>query len=146
MATFVGTQSDFVKALKELIELDYDAVEAYQAAINRLDNTTYIEKLESFKADHQRHITELSILLKKHSEDAPTGPSLAKQWLTKGKVVLANLVGDNTILSAMRSNEEDTNKAYERMQNYPDMWQDGIEILKRGLEDERRHKAWFDTI
>ena len=146
MATFVGTQSNFVKALKELIELDYDAVEAYQTAINRLSNITYIEKLESFKADHQRHITELSILLKKHNEDGPTGPSLTKQWLTKGKVVLANLMGEHVILSAMRSNEADTNTAYERMQNYPDMWQDAIEVLKRGLEDERRHKAWFGTI
>ena len=146
MTTFVGMQGNFVKALKELVELDYDAVEAYEAAINRLGEATYIEKLKEFKEDHLRHIEELSGLLKDHNEEPPTGPSLAKQWLTKGKVILANLVGDDATLSAMSSNETDTNKAYERMQDYQDIWEEAVDILKRGLEDERRHKAWLDSI
>ena len=29
MVTMVGTQSDLIAAIKDLIELDYDAVEAY---------------------------------------------------------------------------------------------------------------------
>ena len=37
----------------------------------------------------------------------------AKSYLTQGKVILANLIGDLTILRAMRSNEIDTNTAYE---------------------------------
>ena len=41
MATLVGTQTKFVDALKELAELDHDAIEAYEAAINRLENEFY---------------------------------------------------------------------------------------------------------
>jgi hypothetical protein len=33
MVTFTGTQSSFLDAISDLIELDYDAVEAYEAAI-----------------------------------------------------------------------------------------------------------------
>jgi len=144
MVTLVGTQGNFEDALKELIELDYDAVEAYEAAINRVDNQEYKAKLREFMEDHRRHIAEISELLKKHNIDAPQGPSLTKQWLTKGKVVLANLVGDDTILTAMKSNEIDTNTAYERMADREDLWDEARPLILRGLEDERRHKAWLE--
>lgn len=143
MTTLVGTQTDFSDALRNLLELDYDAVEAYDAAINRLENTTYIQKLSEFRDDHKRHIQELSNLLRSHNEETPEGPSM-KQWLTKGKVVLANLVGDDTILGAMKTNEEDTNTAYERMAEREDQWDDAKAIIQRGLHDERKHKRWLD--
>jgi rubrerythrin len=146
MVTLVGTQGDLAAAIKELIELDYDAVEAYEAAINRLDNQDYKEKLSEFKKDHQRHIQELSILLGQHQiTEIPSGPSTIKQWLAKGKVVLAELVGDSAILAAMKSNEIDTNTAYERFSAREDLWADARPIILRGLEDEKRHKAWLET-
>jgi rubrerythrin len=146
MVTLVGLQTDVVDAIQDLIELDYDAVEAYQAAINRLDNQVYKIQLRQFMADHERHIQELSTVLRRHSEEVPEGPSIGKQWLTKGKVVIANLMGDNAILLAMRSNEVDTNKAYERMSKRADLPVDISNIIARGLEDERRHKAWLESI
>jgi len=147
MVTLVGTQSKFSNAVRELVELDYDAVEAYDAAINRLENTSYKSKLREFRADHERHIKELSALLLQHNEKIPEGPSAVKQWLAKGKVVLANLVGDKTILTAMKSNEDDTNAAYEKMNQHKEMWLEAREVLQRGLADEQRHKEWLeDTI
>ena len=41
MATMVGTQKSFTEAIKELVELDYDALGAYEAAINNLENPEY---------------------------------------------------------------------------------------------------------
>jgi len=145
MTTFVGTQTNFSDAVKELLELEYDAKEAYEAAINRVESLDYKQKLEEFKADHEQHIRNLTELLRNHNEEAPTGPS-GKQWLAKGKVVLANLIGDDTILAAMVSNESDTNTAYERMNDRTDKWADAIEIIQRGLADEKRHKAWLETV
>lgn len=140
MVTLVGTQDSFAGVIKELIELDYDAVEAYEAAINRLNSEAYKKQLSIFMEDHKRHIKELSELLTQHKEEAPQGPSTLKQWLAKGKVVIANIIGDAAILTAMISNEEDTNTAYERVNAREDKWEDSQEIIKRGLEDERRHK------
>ncbi|MBN8827743.1 MAG: DUF2383 domain-containing protein [Sphingobacteriia bacterium] len=145
MVTLVGTQTEFLDAVKDLIELDYDAAEAYDAAINRLENNDYKEKLRQFKEDHDRHTRELTNLVQKHGEEAPDGPS-GKQWLTKGKVVLADLMGDKAILMAMRSNEIDTNTAYDRLLDHEGMWDDAREIIKKGFEDEKHHKAWFDEI
>lgn len=107
MTTLVGIQNNFVDAIKELVELDYDAIEAYEAAINRITDENYKTQLQRFKEDHERHVKELNELLSKHKEEEITGPS-SKQWLTKGKVVLATQIGDRAILHAMLSNEEDT--------------------------------------
>lgn len=143
MVSFVGMQSNFADALKELTELEYDATEAYETAISKLKNQTYINKLKEFKADHQRHIKELSNLLQKHAEEAPTEPS-SKGWLTKGKAILGGLIGDKAILMAIRSNEIDTNTAYDRMFIHKNIWPEAIPIIQRGLEDERRHKSWLE--
>lgn len=145
MVTKVGLQTDFADALRDLTELDYDAIEAYDVAINRVDNIEYKTKLTEFRDDHRRHVEENSALLASHGEEAPAGPS-GKQWLTKGKVVLADMIGDTTILVAMRSNEIDTNTAYERLNAHEGRWEDSLEFLSRGLSDERRHKAWLESI
>lgn len=142
MVTKVGLQSDYIAALKDLIELDYDAVEAYESAIEKLDNKKHQDALKTFKEDHERHIKELTQHLQKMGESYPTGPS-AKSILTKGKVFLANIMGDKQILYAMQSNEEDTNKAYERMQEYEEIEGELKQILERGLKDEKHHYEYL---
>jgi rubrerythrin len=146
MTTAVGLQTRFENAVKDLVELDFDAIEAYNAAINRIENEEYRTKLKEFKTDHERHVQELSELLRKHDIDAPSGPSMVKQWLAKGKIIIADLAGDQAILIAMKSNEEDTNTAYQRVSEYKDIWEDAVFIIHRGLEDERRHKAWIESV
>jgi Domain of unknown function (DUF2383) len=143
MVTLVGLQTTFASAVLDLIELEYDAKEAYEAAIARLTNQVYISKLKEFLADHERHIKELTSLVENHDESAPNGPS-GKQWLTKGKVILANLISDEAVLRAMRSNEIDTNAAYDRLSDYDDIWPDAKVIVTKAFADEKRHKAWFD--
>lgn len=143
MATLVGTQTEFHDALYALCELDYDAIEAYQAAINRLKNESYKEQLTQFMDDHLRHVDEISAVLKRHQQAVPKGPGM-KKYLTQGKVVLAHLLGDNAILKAMITNEADTNTAYERVNSHANKWDDATDILSRGLSDEKRHKKWLE--
>lgn len=99
-----------------------------------------------FMQDHLRHIKEVSDLLKKHNVVAPSSPTLAKQWITKGKVVIGNLIGDTAILMALRSNEIDTNTAYERLKIHEHIWPDAKEIINCGLTDEHKHKKWLETV
>ena len=66
-----------------------------------------------------------------------------KQILTQGKVVFANLLGDKAILKAMKTNEDDTNVAYERLNSHPGKLTEAIMALEQGLRDERRHRAWL---
>jgi rubrerythrin len=146
MVTLVGMQLEFSSAVKELLELEFDALEAYNYSIDHLEQPTYRTKLKEFRKDHERHIQELTALLKKHGEEAPTGPSMIKQWLAKGKAFMGNLIGDRAILIAMSSNEIDTNTAYERLLNHSKKWADSNDILTQGLADERRHKKEIDAL
>jgi uncharacterized protein (TIGR02284 family) len=143
MATLVGRETHFTDTMKQLVELDYDAVAAYQAAIDRLDDPFTRDHLGEFMSDHQRHIQELSHLLRELGFEPPT-ESDAKAFLTQGKVVIGSLVGDKGILAAMRSNEDDTNEAYERALEREDVLPRARGLLERNLEDERRHRAWIE--
>ena len=42
MVTNVGNQTKFIDAIKELIELDYDAVDTYKLAIEKLKNLEFL--------------------------------------------------------------------------------------------------------
>jgi uncharacterized protein (TIGR02284 family) len=143
MATLIGNEASFVDTLKSLIELDFDAAEAYEAAISRLDDPLVRDQLGQFMSDHQRHIQELSALVRDLGQVPPTTSDI-KAVLTQGKVVIGGLVGDKGILSAMRSNEDDTNQAYEQALKRNDILSRAEGILKQNLADERRHRSWIE--
>jgi len=144
MVTMVGKQRSFDEAMVSLLELEYDALEAYETALERI-SAPYKDELTEFTNDHRRHISELTRLLTEHQHpDIPTGPSGGKHLLTKGKVILGSLVGDKAILMAMHSNEGDTNTAYERMISRTDKWSEADVIINQALKDERKHKAWLE--
>lgn len=146
MVTMVGKQHTFGDAMASLLELEYDALEAYEAAVERI-GSQYKSELINFMNEHRRHINDLTDLLTQHQyPNIPTGPSMGKQWLAKGKVVMAGLVGDKAILLAMQSNEQDTNTAYERMTSRTDKWPDADTVLAQGFADERKHKAWLEQV
>lgn len=142
MATLVGTEGELVEMLKHLIELDHDAVEAYVVAVERSTELAHRQALTSFQLDHERHISELGALVRRLGGTPPAGGDL-KRILTRGKVVIGALAGDAAILLAMKSNEEDTNTAYERASARLSLPADVAEVLNRGLSDERRHREWI---
>lgn len=142
MATVMNAK-EVISDLNDLIQLDYDAIAAYQSAIERLDTAGYKAQLTDFMGDHKRHVKELSEVVRSEG-GTPATEGDAMKILTKGKVVIAGLVGDEAILKAMRVNEEVTNTKYEDAveEGYPEQIQ---ALLRQGLADERRHKDWLET-
>lgn len=143
MATMAGAQKDVRSMLKELIELDFDAIDAYRAAIERLEDSQTKSKLSEFMGDHQRHTRDLSNFMREMGGTPPSEGDV-KSVLTAGKVKLADLAGDKAILKAMKTNEDDTNKAYERAVKNEGLTADLAATLQGNLEDERRHRAWIE--
>ncbi|EFA79653.1 hypothetical protein PPL_07512 [Heterostelium album PN500] len=136
----------FVSALQKLVECDYDAIESYKISIDHMSDERSKEVLEEYMLDHQRHIRDLTELLWQHGESVPSGPS-SKRFLSRGKVVLDEMRGnDSAILSAMHSNEDDTNRAYERICNRSDLWQASRSILERGREEEIKHRKGIEDL
>lgn len=143
MTTLVGLESDLNRLQKHLIELDYDAIEAYDAAIARVKSDDYRTQLNAFRSDHQRHVEELSRVLRDGGQKPPKGPDF-KRVLTQGKVVVAGLMGDRAVLFAMKTNETDTNVAYQRATANDAVPAQVKDLLRRNLADERRHREWME--
>jgi uncharacterized protein (TIGR02284 family) len=129
--------------LNNLIQLDYDAIDAYDAAIDRVASPEYKARLREFRDDHARHTRDVGAVVTELG-GTPARQGGAKSMMTRGKVMLADLMGDSAILQAMKSNEEDTNTAYERAVKAGEGTPAAIAALRAGLEDERRHRAWIE--
>ena len=147
MVTLVGTQTDFNDAIRELIELEYDAIGAYKLAISKLKSAAYKDKLKEFLSDHERHIADIKDFYEDELVILPTSGDLIKGCLAKLKVAISSVVSDRTILKAMLTNELDTNTAYERMNHHQGVPNNPAitSALKLAYEDEVRHKAWLEA-
>ena len=143
MATMVGSQQELAKLLNSLIELDFDAIEAYKVAVDKLSDVNDKAELRSFMGDHQRHVEDLKPLVSRTGEKPSDGTNI-KVVLTKGKVVLASIMGDRAILSAMKSNEDEANATYERATKRNDLPADVRVVVTKNLSDERRHRAYME--
>ena len=142
MATTIGTEDRLDDLLTDLIQLDHDAADAYQAAIDRIENGGFRSVLAAFKQDHLRHIEELGGFLTRMGKTPPHEGDI-KSYLTQGKVVLGGLMGDKAILQAMKTNEDDTNTAYGRAVQHKQADADLLSALQQALGDERRHRDWM---
>ena len=142
MATLVGTQSDLNSLLASIIDLDLDAVEAFDAAIQRVNEAATRAALQAFRADHLRHIEELRPVLEATGRRAPQRSDFA-HVLTAGKGVVAGLLGDAALLTALKADEEDSNIAYERACDSSIVPARVRTLLRAALGDERRHRTWI---
>lgn len=139
----IGREEKLVDALIHLMELDFDTISAYEAAVERIASPEIKRALQKFLLDHWRHVRELQPLIEELGGKQPRSVDL-KSMLTTGRVLLGQLTGDAGILSAMLANEDDTNSAYERSAARADLPGRMRNVLCRGLQDERRHRLWIE--
>jgi rubrerythrin len=144
MVTRVGTEATLIELVRDLIKLDRAAIEAYNSAIAKLSSAEYQRNLTDFRDDHIQH-TELLGTWMREQQELPPQSGGVKELLTTGKVALASVAGDRKILQAMKSNEDDTNIAYERAAKHQDA--DGLRVIfEKNLSDERRHRRWIEGV
>tara|TARA_Y100001001_G_C8015937_1_gene311773 strand:- start:10718 stop:11161 length:444 start_codon:yes stop_codon:yes gene_type:complete len=144
MPTTVGTETTAADLIKNLLILEHDAIAAYDSTIERLESAEYRQQIETFRRDHEAHVQELGRIADTMGIDKPMEGDM-KQWLTTGKVALADLAGDNTILKAMKTNEDDTVAAYQQALDNDITDAELRPLMEKGLADERRHRAWMET-
>ncbi len=144
MTTTVGTEKTVEKLVSNLLRLEHDAIAAYEATIERLNDATSRQQIEAFRHDHLDHVVQLEQFAARLEIDAPTGGDI-KQMLTAGKVALAGLAGDNAMIKAMKTNEDDTVKAYEQANANSLADADMQPFVASALADEQRHRAWMET-
>ena len=132
-----------IERLNALIALDYDAVGAYEAAINRIDVESLRMSLRGFQQDHERHIQELSRVVTQLGGTPRQRPD-AMGFILKGFTTVTSMMGNEAALQAMRGNETLTNRTY-RMALDEEWSDEARAIIERNFQDEQRHLAFIEN-
>ena len=93
-----------IEELNELIRFDFDAIGAYNSAIDDIKEIHIRDPLIQFRGDHERHVQNLSVIVARlggKPVDAPGFKGVVRKTMTK----FASLGGTELTLKAMRSNE-----------------------------------------
>jgi len=137
----LGTK-EIISECNDLIRFDFDAIGAYHEAIEKIDIPTIKAQLAEFLADHERHVLELSDCVRRFGgtpAERPGARGIVRKTMTK----IAGLMGVESTLSAMKSNEKVLNEQYGKRlkMGFP---ADVLEIIQRNYSDEQRHLAYVE--
>ena len=129
--------------LNALIHLEIDVVKVYEQALKHLDDDVLRGEVARIKADNERHILELSEVMRSLGHRPPPFTRDAKGMLMAGLAAIRSATGAEGALKAMRANARLLDETYEHALN----WDLPIEVqaqLQSYEADQKRHIEIFD--
>jgi rubrerythrin len=137
-------QKEILKKLQSLVQLDIDAMRAYEQALKSIDVREVHDRIHDFYLDHERHVRTLSAVIVSYGEKAPEWKSDVKGFFISSFTAIRSSTGTEGALKAMRSNEKLTNSTYEAAEEW-DMPENLMTIIREHLTDERRHLSYIES-
>jgi uncharacterized protein (TIGR02284 family) len=133
-----------IEKLNDLIALDIDAASAYEAAVKRIEAADVRERLRAFQQDHERHIRDLSgCVVDLHGR--PRQKADAKGFFLKSFTAISSMMGDKAALTAMKANEQLTNRNYDKA--LEESWPPAVRtVIERNRADERVQLAFIEEM
>ena len=131
-----------IEDLNDRLQLDHDAVAAYEETISRLESQEHAETVAAFRRDHERHIRDLTAFVKRLGGTPKEKPHVTGILKTVLVTAASKAGGDKAILTAFRVNELQVRAKYDKYaakQTYP---AEVAEIIRLNAQDERRHYEW----
>lgn len=133
-------RDEIVEDLNDLVQLDHDAIAAYTVTIEKLENEEWAAIVGQFKGDHERHVRELSAIVRRLGGRPAEKPHVTSPF-KKGMVRLA-VGGDKMVLRAFRVNELQVRSKYDAYAHREDYPAEVIDLLRQNAQDEHRHYDW----
>ena len=137
----IQSEASLIAELNDLLQLDHDAVQAYSIAIDCVEDERLRETLIAFRGDHERHIDELTELIRGHG-GIPIEIAHIPTGMFKAAVQRAGAArGDRALMLAFKANERQVRDKYRRHADCahpPEVHT----VLARAASDEERHYAW----
>lgn len=138
-------KTEMIDRLNDLIQLDVDAVEAYEQAIKHIGYKDIAKRFREYQDDHRAHITNLTALVQQMG-GTPLKPTPdLKGYLIEGFTALMSLTGAKQALEAMKSNEKLTNRKYQEAVDQP-FPEEVMNLLRTNLSQERWHLSYIEEI
>ena len=137
------TQSEaaLIAELNDLLQLDHDAVQAYTLAISSLKGVSYQNTLRRFRGDHERHIEELTPLIRAHGGLPIELPHLPTGAFKLAVQAAGAAGGDRAVLLAFKANERQVRDKYRRAVDRLSTT-DAAAVVSRNAADELVHYGW----
>ncbi len=134
--------SEIVDGLNDLLQLDHDAIGAYDIAIERLEDRDHANQILGFRRDHERHIQELNELIATLGGAPKNHPHLTGPF-KQAMQALGALGGDKGVLVSFRQNELQVRSKYETYAARANHWPANVKrAIDRNALDEERHYRW----
>ena len=133
-----------VDHLNKLIQLDFDASLTYKDALVHIDDAFARADLEVFLRDHERHVMELTGIIRGLGGEPIDVHRDFKGAVLEGMTKLRSRSGTLGALRAMRMTETWTNRRYDREAEIY-MPPIGQAIVLENRDDERRHLAVIES-
>lgn len=134
-----------IAELNDLLQLDHDAVRSYTLAIRELQTAAYRETIRRYLGDHERHIAELTALIRKYGGLPVELPHLSGVDKLAFQAAGAVGGGDTHVLVDFRNNERQARDKYARATDAAAAWPADVRtVVRDAASDERRHYDWVD--
>lgn len=145
--THAASREEILEGLNDLLQLDHDAIGAYQAAIEKLEDRDHASQISGFLRDHERHVRELNAMITSMG-GTPANEPHATGTLKKALQNLGGMAGDKGVLMAFRTNELQVRTKYDSYASKANHWgADAKRLVDRNALDEERHYRWVaDTL
>lgn len=137
-----ATHGRVVESLNDLLQIDHDAIAAYDVASEKLEDEAAAEQIRRFRQDHERHVSQLNEVVRSlggtaRNEPHPSGP------FREALQSLGGLAGDKGVLMAWRTNELQVRNRYRGYLTRAVEWPaEARRVLERSAADEERHYRW----
>ncbi|HYJ79798.1 MAG TPA: DUF2383 domain-containing protein [Longimicrobiaceae bacterium] len=134
--------AEVLDGLNDLLQLDHDAVAAYDVAIEKLEDRDHADQIAGFRRDHERHIRELGELVLALGGVPRNEPHLTAPF-KQAMQSLGGLAGDKGLLLAWRTNELQVRTKYDACASRAMFWPPEVKrTIDRAALDEERHYSW----
>lgn len=141
-----ASTTEVLEGLNDLLQLDHDAIGAYEIAIEKLEDRDHASQISGFKLDHERHIRELNELILELGgtpQNEPHATAPLKQAMQKAGA----LGGDRGTLIAWRANELQVRAKYDSYASRARSWPASAKRVVDGAAlDEERHYHWVANV
>ena len=129
---------NLLKMLNQLVQLDVDALNAYDLALDAVDDDVIRTRLEVFKTHHLNHVNRLQEEITKRGGRPPKLSKDFKGFVIEGFVSIGSAAGMKGALKMLKVAEELTNKIYGDAVS-GDADEDVREIFRHHFTDEKIH-------
>jgi uncharacterized protein (TIGR02284 family) len=105
-------EKNLTEALSNLVQLDIDAVYAYDQALKEIDDPIIKDRLLKFQDDHRNHISGLSKQIEALGGQPPEYSQDIKGYVIEAFAAIRSFTGLKGALAAMKTTEEIANRYY----------------------------------